>query len=129
MLRCGIRRLLKVLLVKLSWRKLVIVGNSGEAFFNKQFAWCHVLLRSSDAGWLPLDGLGGKGRRWPGVFLSEAEDGGDSWLRLLSRELFTRGLVPALMPCPCISWPTGGPLPGVQPLSGGFLQLIIEARY
>jgi hypothetical protein len=72
MLRCGIRRLLEVLLVKLSWRNLVIVANSDEAFFNKKFAWCHVLSRSSDVGWLPLDGLGGEARRWPGVFLSEA---------------------------------------------------------
>jgi hypothetical protein len=39
MIRCGIRRLLEVLLVNLSWRKLVVVDNSSEAFFNKQFAW------------------------------------------------------------------------------------------
>jgi hypothetical protein len=115
--------MLEVLLVKLSWRKLVGVDKSDEAFFNKQFAWCHVLLWSSGEGWIPPAGLGGDGRRWPGVFLSGA---GRWWgnSATLSRELLTKGLMLALMPFPCISWLTSGPLPGVQPPSGGFLRSI-----
>jgi hypothetical protein len=129
MLRCGIRRFLEVLIVKLSWQKLVVVGNSSEAFSISGFLGAMSCYGAQMRGGFLWPAL--VVRRGGGLvcFSLRREDGGDSMLRLLSGEPFTRGLVLALMCCPCVSWPNGSPLPGVQSPSGGFLQSIAGARY